>query len=151
MKRLLVYTTALGIAALTFSCYSGPQAEEAIQEPVQNKVQIQEPVKEEVQPVVEEKVEEPVQEISLSRRYSVEGKNAAGREYNGTVNVLKTGKGYNLTMKLRTRVIRGTGTLEGNRLTVLWGKGRRFEYDVRDDGTIRSTWERGEEVFTPQR
>ncbi len=156
MKPILIHGLIACIAAFSLSCYSGPQTDEAIQDTAKDTIQDsamdmagqQKDDMEVITPVVEKKATEPAQ-TGLEKRYRVEGKSAAGRDYNGMVFLVKKGNDYNLTMTLKSRVIRGTGSLDGNRFVVYWGKNRRFEYEVKDDGVIRSLWDKGEESFIP--
>jgi len=160
MKKSIIPVCAAIVSALILNCSSDQVTMEQYQQELKNQNTVQETVPQDmgkdsaVDPMKDAAVQEPVQEtkatLSLADKYSVEGKSAAGAAYNGVVNVAKKGESYQLTMKLKAKTITGNGTLDGNKLTVFWGKNRRFEYEVKDDGKIMSTWAKGQEIFTPE-
>jgi hypothetical protein len=83
--------------------------------------------------------------------YSVEGRNADGQEYSGTVTIAKEGEDYKLSWKVGDSEYDGDGTLEGNLLTVNWGSSTPVVYALGDDGR-KGLWAagHGEETLTPE-
>jgi hypothetical protein len=55
--------------------------------------------------------------------------------------------------RVGTSSYRGTGTLDGNLLTVDWGSTQPLVYALREDGTLMGLWGggQGEDVLTPAR
>ena len=146
-KYHIISLFAVFAAALLFAC----RTEQPVIEPV-TKVQdtvVQEAVKEKEQPVEPLEVQKPV--YTIVEKYQVAGKNPQGTGYTGTLKVTKSGDSYTFTMKLPKSTIVGNGSLEGNKLMVSWGKNRRFEYEVKEDGKIISKWAQGEEIYTPEK
>lgn len=84
--------------------------------------------------------------------YSVEGSNADGAEYKGTVTITKKGKTFNLNWKVGDDAYEGKGKLEGNLLTVDWGSSTPVVYALGEDGTLTGLWDagHGEETLTPE-
>jgi Caspase domain len=61
-------------------------------------------------------------DIALSEgSYKVQGKNADGTDYEGTVEIERQGKGYHLSWEVGSSNYKGKGTLAGYLLTVDWG------------------------------
>ena len=86
-------------------------------------------------------------------RYRVDGRNPNGSAYRGTLTMLNQGGQYSLQWQVGASTYSGTGTLEGNVLTVEWGGATPVIYALAADGTLRGLWAggAGEEVLTPQR
>ncbi|MGB6905642.1 MAG: caspase family protein [Methyloceanibacter sp.] len=84
--------------------------------------------------------------------YSVEGKNADGSAYKGTVEIERQGKGYHLSWEVGSSNYEGKGTLAGNLLTVDWGSSTPVVYALGLDGSLAGLWDagRGEETLTPE-
>jgi len=92
-------------------------------------------------------------EVELAEgTYSVEGKNADGKAYEGTVEIAKKGKRYRLSWEVGDQAYEGTGTLAGNLLTVDWGAATPVVYALADDGSLTGLWDGGygEETLTPE-
>ena len=71
-------------------------------------------------------------DIALSEgSYRVEGKNADGSAYQGTVEIERQGKGYHLSWEVGSSSYEGDGTLAGNLLTVDWGAPTPVVYALR--------------------
>jgi hypothetical protein len=83
--------------------------------------------------------------------YGVEGRNPDGRTYKGTVEIEKDGDEYHVSWKVGGSAYEGTGTLEGNLLTVEWGSATPVVYALADDGSLKGLWDAGlgEETLTP--
>jgi hypothetical protein len=84
--------------------------------------------------------------------YDVEGRNPDGKSYKGTVEIEKDGDKYNVSWKVGDSAYDGTGTLEGNLLTVEWGSATPVVYALADDGSLKGLWDAGlgEETLTPE-
>ncbi len=84
--------------------------------------------------------------------YGVEGRNADGKDYEGTVIIAKVGGGYRLKWKVDGSEYEGKGTLADNLLTVDWGGTTPIVYALADDGSLTGLWEsgHGEETLTPE-
>jgi hypothetical protein len=92
-------------------------------------------------------------DIALSEgSYKVEGKNADGSDYAGTVEIAKQGKGYHLSWEVGSSSYEGNGTLAGNLLTVDWGSSTPVVYALGSDGSLAGLWDagKGEETLTPE-
>jgi hypothetical protein len=92
-------------------------------------------------------------EVDLAEgTYTVEGKNAEGKNYQGTVEIAKKGKRYRLSWEVGDSAYEGTGTLAGNLLTVEWGGTTPVVYALADDGSLTGLWDAGygEETLTPE-
>lgn len=92
-------------------------------------------------------------DIDLSEgTYKVEGKNAEGKSYSGTVEIESEGDGYHLRWHVGDSAYEGTGTLAGNLLTVDWGSSTPVVYALAEDGSLTGLWEAGygEETLTPE-
>lgn len=84
--------------------------------------------------------------------YSVEGRNAQGEDYSGTVTITKSAKAFQLSWKVGDSEYEGDGTLEGNLLTVDWGSSTPMVYALGNDGSLTGLWDggHGEETLTPE-
>lgn len=84
--------------------------------------------------------------------YTVEGTNAEGKSYEGTVEIEKQGESYHLTWEVDGSSYEGDGTLAGNLLTVEWGNDTPLVYALADDGSLTGLWDGGygEETLTPE-
>jgi hypothetical protein len=92
-------------------------------------------------------------DIALSEgSYKVEGKNADGSAYQGTVEIERQGKGYHLSWEVGSSSYEGKGTLAGNLLTVDWGSSTPVVYALGTDGSLTGLWDAGmgEETLTPE-
>ena len=90
-------------------------------------------------------------DIALSEgSYKVEGKNADGSAYEGSVE--SQGKGYHLSWAVGSSSYEGNGTLAGNLLTVEWGSSMPVVYALGSDGSLTGLWDagKGEETLTPE-
>jgi len=83
--------------------------------------------------------------------YSVAGRNAGGKNYDGTVTITKEADDYRLSWEVGDQTYEGDGTLEGNLLIVDWGGSTPMVYALEDDGSLTGLWDagRGEETLTP--
>jgi hypothetical protein len=91
-------------------------------------------------------------DIALSEgTYKVEGKNADGSAYDGTVEVERKGKTYHLSWEVGSSAYEGTGKLAGNLLTVEWDSSTPVVYALGKDGSLTGLWDagKGEETLTP--
>jgi hypothetical protein len=91
-------------------------------------------------------------EVELAEgAYGVEGRNPDGKGYKGTVEIEKDGDEYHVSWKVGDSAYEGTGTLEGNLLTVEWGSATPVVYALADDGSLKGLWDAGlgEETLTP--
>ncbi|MGA9603189.1 MAG: caspase family protein [Methyloceanibacter sp.] len=84
--------------------------------------------------------------------YRVEGKDADGKPYDGTVDIEKSGDAYHLTWKVGDSEYEGEGTFAENLLTVNWGSTTPIVYALADDGSLTGLWDsgHGEETLTPE-
>ena len=83
-------------------------------------------------------------DIALSEgSYKVEGKNADGSAYQGTVEIERQGKGYHLSWEVGSSSYEGKGTLAGNLLTVDWGSSTPVVYALGTDGGLTGLWDAG--------
>jgi hypothetical protein len=92
-------------------------------------------------------------DIALSEgTYKVEGKNADGSAYEGTVEIERQGKSYHLSWAVGSSSYEGTGKLAGNLLTVDWGSSTPVVYALGKDGGLIGLWDagKGEETLTPE-
>jgi hypothetical protein len=92
-------------------------------------------------------------DIALSEgSYKVEGKNANGSDYQGSVEIEKQGKGYHLSWEVGSSSYEGNGVLAGNLLTVEWGSPTPVVYALGSDGSLTGLWDagKGEETLTPE-
>jgi hypothetical protein len=92
-------------------------------------------------------------DIALSEgSYKVEGKNADGSAYEGTVEIERQGKGYHLSWEVGSSSYEGNGVLAGNLLTVEWGSPTPVVYALGTDGSLTGLWDagKGEERLTPE-
>jgi hypothetical protein len=93
------------------------------------------------------------EEIALPQGvYKVEGRNADGTSYQGSVTIAKHGKVYQLSWKIGSTSYHGSGTLQDNLLTVNWGGSTPVVYALADDGSLTGLWDagHGEETLTPE-
>jgi Caspase domain len=86
-------------------------------------------------------------------RYIVNGRNPSGSRYSGTVSIARRAGQFELDWRVGTSAYRGTGTLDGNLLTVDWGSTQPLVYALREDGSLMGLWAGGlgEDVLTPAR
>jgi hypothetical protein len=86
-------------------------------------------------------------------RYSVTGRNPNGSRYSGTVSIARRAERYEMEWRVGSSSYRGSGTLEGNLLTVDWGVSQPIIYALGEDGVLRGLWSggQGEDVLTPER
>jgi Caspase domain len=92
-------------------------------------------------------------DIALSEgTYKVEGQNADGSRYDGTVDIVKQSKGYHLSWQVGGSSYEGNGKLAGNLLTVDWGSSTPVVYALAADGSLAGLWDagKGEETLTPE-
>ena len=84
--------------------------------------------------------------------YKVEGTNADGKAYEGTVEIAEQGEGYHLSWDVGDSSYEGNGTLSGNLLTVDWGSATPVVYALGADGSLTGLWDagKGEETLTPE-
>ena len=84
--------------------------------------------------------------------YRVEGRNADGQDYKGTVTITKEAKAYRLSWKVGDSEYEGEGSFAGNLLTVNWGSTTPIVYALGDDGSLTGLWDagHGEETLTPE-
>jgi hypothetical protein len=84
--------------------------------------------------------------------YRVEGRNADGQAYKGTVTITKDAKAYRLSWKVGDSEYQGEGSFAGNLLTVNWGSTTPIVYALGDDGSRTGLWDggHGEETLTPE-
>src|SRR4029079_14685434 len=82
--------------------------------------------------------------------YAVAGQNPNGTRYSGAVTISRQGNRYQFDWRVGQSAYRGTGTLDGNVLTVNWGS-TPVVYSLSVDGILRGLWSagRGAEVLTP--
>lgn len=95
---------------------------------------------------------QPVARIpSLDGTYSVAGVNPNGSRYHGTVTISSDGDLYRFRWRIAGQTFRGQGKLNGRTLTIDWGQSSPVIYQVRDNGTLRGTWDDGRagETLTP--
>jgi hypothetical protein len=85
--------------------------------------------------------------------YAVAGQNPNGTRYSGAVTISRQGNRYQFDWRVGQSAYRGTGTLDGNVLTVNWGSATPVVYSLSADGILRGLWSggRGAEVLTPAR
>jgi hypothetical protein len=91
-------------------------------------------------------------EVDLAEgAYDVEGRNPDGKSYKGKVEIEKDGDKYHVSWNVGDSAYDGTGTLEGNLLTVEWGSATPVVYALADDGSLKGLWDAGlgEETLTP--
>jgi hypothetical protein len=95
----------------------------------------------------------PAQPRDISGTYIVDGTNADGTTYTGTVRITNQG-----ASRYRFRWFidngdrfSGTGTLKGRTISVNWGQRYPVIYRVRDDGILEGSWANGTatETLTP--
>ena len=84
-------------------------------------------------------------------RYKTSGRNPGGTGYTGTVSIARRADRFEFEWQVGARTYRGTGTLDGNLLTVDWGSEQPVVYELSQDGGLRGLWAdgRGEDVLTP--
>ncbi|MBI3434369.1 MAG: fibronectin-binding protein, partial [Proteobacteria bacterium] len=85
--------------------------------------------------------------------YRVSGRNANGSGYSGAVSIVPRGGRFDFQWQVASSSYRGTGTLQGNLMTVDWGDATPVVYAVAADGTLSGLWSAGagEETLTPER
>jgi hypothetical protein len=92
-------------------------------------------------------------DIALSEgSYKVEGKNADGSAYEGSVEIERQGTGYHLSWEVGRSSYEGQGKLAGSLLTVDWGSSTPVVYALGTDGSLTGLWDagKGEETLTPE-
>jgi hypothetical protein len=85
--------------------------------------------------------------------YAVAGQNPNGTRYSGAVDIVRQGNTYQFDWRVGRTAYKGSGTLDGNVLTVNWGGSTPVVYSVGSDGILRGLWDagRGAEVLSPSR
>ena len=85
--------------------------------------------------------------------YRAAGRGANGAPYQGVVRIGRQGDGYRIDWKIGKDEYKGTGTLDGNLLSVDWGSATPIVYALAADGTLKGLWATGmgEETLTPER
>jgi len=85
--------------------------------------------------------------------YRAAGRGANGAPYQGVVRIGRQGDGYRIDWKIGKDEYKGTGTLDGNLLSVDWGSATPIVYALAADGTLKGLWAAGmgEEMLTPER
>ena len=89
-----------------------------------------------------------------SGRYRVTGRNPNGAIYSGTARITPDGRSqYRMDWTVGATKYAGTGTLEGNLLTVDWGSTTPVVYAIAADGKLNGLWAggSGEEALVPDR
>lgn len=86
-------------------------------------------------------------------RYRVIGRNQAGQQYTGTLVMSRQADKYQLDWRVGSSSFRGTGTPQGNILSVDWGQSTPVVYALSADGTLKGLWSagQGEETLIPDR
>jgi len=88
-------------------------------------------------------------------RYRVVGINPGGSHYEGIATLSRVGNRYYLSWNLGNQVIKGTGVLSGNVLTMDWtatGSAGTIKYTVGRNGILRGYWGgQGSELLVPMR
>jgi uncharacterized caspase-like protein len=86
-------------------------------------------------------------------RYRVNGRNPDGTPYRGVLTMTSQSNRYSLEWRVDSSTYKGTGTLDGNLLTVNWGGDTPLVYALAADGTLKGLWDAGdgEETLTPDR
>ncbi|MCB1318123.1 MAG: fibronectin-binding protein [Leptospiraceae bacterium] len=80
----------------------------------------------------------------ISGNYRVEGTNPDGSRYEGTCRVSRiSGNTYRFDWSVGNSYS-GTGTLQGNRISVDWGSDAPAVYSVRPNGSLVGTWANGQ-------
>lgn len=85
-------------------------------------------------------------------RYNVDGRNADGSRYRGTVDIDGDGRDYEFRWKIGSSAYSGRGALTDGLLVVDWGSSQPIVYAVREDGSLAGLWDNGRasEVLTPR-
>jgi hypothetical protein len=89
-----------------------------------------------------------------SGRYRVTGRNPNGAIYSGAARITSDGRSqYRMDWTVGPTKYAGTGTLEGNLLTVDWGSTTPVVYAIAADGKLNGLWAggSGEETLIPDR
>ncbi|MCR9126607.1 MAG: hypothetical protein NXH82_10820 [Rhodobacteraceae bacterium] len=79
----------------------------------------------------------------LTGTYMVQGRNADGSSYEGTVRLTQTGSTVNLAWRVGDQSYRGTGRFDGAVLVVDWGDSYPVVYVLMSDGSLHGTWANG--------
>jgi hypothetical protein len=89
---------------------------------------------------------------TLGGRYKVAGRNPNHTAYSGTVLIQAIPGGFEVRWRIGSTSYVGTGTVEGNILTVNWGQPTPVVYALANDGSLRGLWAggKGEETLTPE-
>ncbi len=83
------------------------------------------------------------QSYNIEGMYDVYSTNPGGTLYAGTVKIVKSGSSYSLSWSVGESYS-GTGTLQGNKLTVDWGDDYPVIYIVKENGRVLiGTWANG--------
>ena len=85
-------------------------------------------------------------------QYKLTGRNPNQTTYSGSVSIRARREGFEVGWRIGSTTYRGTGTLDGNILTVNWGQPTPIVYALAADGSLRGLWAggRGEETLTPE-
>jgi TolB-like protein len=81
--------------------------------------------------------------VKLEGQYSAMGRNPNGTTYSGIVTITKRSEAYLFVWKIGSTTYSGTGSLDGNILTVEWGAPYPVIYAVQPDGRLIGTWNNG--------
>jgi hypothetical protein len=88
------------------------------------------------------------QSYVIEGEYDVYGTNPGGTLYGGTVTIEKSGNAYNFNWSVGESYS-GTGSLQGNTLTVEWGDDYPVIYTVKEGGRLLiGTWSNGQATET---
>lgn len=80
---------------------------------------------------------------ALSGTYRVEGTEPDGETYTGTAMIIKKGDHYDVQWWYGTDSENGRGILQGNTLTVHWGASTPAIYELKADGRLDGSFDRG--------
>ncbi|MGH6923987.1 MAG: caspase family protein [Propylenella sp.] len=88
----------------------------------------------------------------VAGNYRVEGRNPDGSSYSGAVTIKRAQAGFHLFWNVGSQAYEGSGSLDGNLLTVEWGDATPVVYAVTDDGRLAGLWGggKGGEVLLPR-
>jgi hypothetical protein len=95
--------------------------------------------------------------MTVEGQYQVTGTNPDGTEYQGTAVIQRNGDRYTCNWTVNGEPMYGEGTLQGDRLSLKWGKDPSHlddvvTYTIGSDGILRGVWSggQGKETLTPQ-